>query len=315
MPNLLPATRNFKRKAILLKLETAYGIDATPTGLLNWFEMRSVTFTPMDAETAERNLEMPYMGNSGKILVATWGKISGDILLAGSGTKGTAAKWGAIMPALGFAETVTAGTSVAYNLASSGFGSLTAHINIDTTLHKFVGCRGEIKAKLNAKGAPMLTVELTGIYVAPVGDAMPTIDRSGWAWDQAVNSVNTGKVTLNGIDLAFSTLEWALGNNVTRIDLPGPQRSIDITDRKPTANLTVLATDIGVFDPFALAQAGTVVTLTNTHGQTDGNKIKTDMKVRLVGVDHENIEDRLAYKLTLEPTPVNGNDEIALTCL
>lgn len=315
MPNILLATRRSKSKAILFKPEVTYGVDVAPTGLLNWIEMRNVTFTPLEAETAERNVEMPYMGNSGKVLVATWGKISGDILLAGSGTKGTAAKWGALMPALGFAETVTVGTSVAYNLASSGFGSLTAHINIDGTLHKFVGCRGEVKAKLNAKSAPMLSVELTGIYVAPLADTMPTVDRSGWTWDQPVNSVNTGKVTLNGVDLAFSTLEWALGNNVTRIDLPGPQRSIDITERKPTASLTVLAPAIGVLDPFALMQAGTVVALTNTHGQSDGNKIKTDMKVRLVGVDYDNIDDRLAYKLTLEPTPDSGNDEIALTCL
>lgn len=315
MPNVLATPRNWKTKAILLKAETTYGTDAVPAGATNWFEARNVTLTPMEAETIDRNIEMPYMGSAGKALVASWSKLSFEILLGASGVLGTAPKWGPMMLALGFAETIVASTSVTYNLASSGFSGLTAYVNIDGTLHKLVGCRGEVKAKISAKGIPTLAVELTSVYTAPVTGVVPSVTTTGWAYDLAVNSVNTGKVTLNAVDLAFSTLEWACGNQVARIDLPGPQREVAITDRKPTANLTVLAPALAVFDPFALAQAGTAITLTNTHGTVAGAKVKTDLKVRVTGADYDQIDGMVAYKLTLDPTPVAGNDEITLTCL
>lgn len=315
MANVLATPRFWKSKAILIKEEVTYGVDPTPTGLLNWFEARNVALTPIDAETVDRNIDLPYMGSAGKALVGSWAKLSFDILLAASGVAGTAPKWGPMMLALGFAETVAAGVSVTYNLASSGFKGLTAYVNVDGTLHKLLGCRGTVSAKLTAKGVPALSVELTALYTAPSAVAMPAIDRTGWTYDQAVNSTNTGKVTVNAVDLAFSSFDYAVGNNVARIDLPGPQVEVAITGRKPSAALTVLAPALGVFDPFALVQAGTVVDISNTHGSVAGNKVKSDLKARVIGADYDQVEEMVAYKLNLEPTPVAGNDEITITCL
>ena len=64
-----------------------------------------------------------------------------------------------------------------------------------------------------------------------------------------------------------------------------------------------------------MATAGTNVPITVTHGSTSGRKAKLDGKVIVSGVDYDQIEGMLAYKLTLEPTPVNGNDELALTSI
>lgn len=315
MPNLIANPRKWEKKAVLLKGETGYAVDAAPTGLLNWVEARNVSLTSFDAETAERNIEMPYMGNGGKVITSIWSKLSFEVALAGSAAPGTAPKLGPILLGGGFAETISAGVSTTYNLISDAFGSMTAYLNIDGTLYKFVGARTEIKGKITAKGTPMLTVDMSSLYTTPVEGAMPTISRTGWLLEEAVNSVNTGKLTLNGIDLAFSSLEWGCGNNLARIDLPGPQREVAIDGRKPTASTTVLAPALSVFNPYTLAESGAVVDITNTHGSAAGKKTKIDLKAKIIGVAEDKIEKMLAYKLTLEPFPDDGNDEIVLTFL
>jgi hypothetical protein len=220
-----------------------------------------------------------------------------------------------LMLACGTAETTVATTSVAYNLVSSNFGSLVAYMNIDGVLHKLLGMRGNVKGKQNAKGTPMVSFSFDAVYVTPVEGALPAVVRTGWMIEEGVNSVNTGPVTINAVPLAYSTLEWDFGNKIGRIDLPGPQREVTIDDRTPTASIMVLAPALDVFNPFLLAEAGTTVPLSTVHGSSLGKKTRTDMQVRITGVDYDQIEGSTAYKLTLDPVPVAGNDEIALTCL
>lgn len=315
MPNLLTTPRKWKSKAVYLKAETTYATDAAPTGIANWMEARNVSLTSFDAETVDRNIDQPFLGVGGKLITSVWSKLSFDIALVGGGAAGVAPKWGPAMLPAAFAETIVASTSVAYNLVSTAIGSLTAYLNIDGVLYKFIGCRGDVKAAIASKGIPLLKFELTSLYTAPSTLAMPTVDRTGWPVEDGVNSVNTGKITLNGVDLAFANLEWGCGNKIARIDLPGPQREVVIQDRAPTAAVTVLAPPLATFDPYALANAGNTVTLTNTHGTVAGKKVKTDLKVRVIGIAEDQVEGMAAYKLTLEPTPVAGNDEIATTLL
>lgn len=315
MPNLIATPRVWDKKAVVLKAETAYGTDAAPTGAANWYEARNVSLTSFDVETAERNIIENWLGHSGKIVASKWSKLSFEIAIAGSGAAGTAPKWGAMLLGCGFAETVSAGVDVAYNLVSASFGSLTAYLVIDGVLYKFVGCRGSVKGRLNAKGIPVFAVELTSLYTAPVDGDITGIVKTGWTYEEAVNSVNTGKVTLNAVDLAFSTFEWDLANQIVRLDLPGPQREVMLRDRAPTASLTVLAPLLAAFDPYALADAGGTVSLTNTHGTAAGKKVKTDAKVRVVGITETEIEGMAAYTLNLDLMPVSGNDELTLTVL
>lgn len=315
MPNLLANPRSWKKKAILIKSEATVGTDAVPTGLLNWIEARNVNLVPLDAEKVDRNIEVPYYGNGGTLIVGKYAKLSFDAALVGAGAAGTAPKIAPLLLAAGFAETVTAGTSVAYNLVSANIGAVTAYINIDGTRHKMVGARCDVSLSLSAKAIPLLKFNLESVFITPDASPLPTVDRSGWAIEEAVTAANTLAMTLSGVDLAFSQFDFSLGNQLNRINLPGPQVEVAIDDRKPTGSVTVLAPGLAVFDPFAIAEAGTVVDLSTTHGSVAGKKAKVDAKVRLVGVEYDKINQALAYKLTLEPFPVNGNDEFALTYL
>jgi hypothetical protein len=314
-PNLVTTPRAFKKKVVLAKLETVYAQDATPTGAANWIEARNISLTPMDVEKAERNIDLPSFGSSGSIIVAAWTKLAYDIAAAPSGSPGVAPKWGVLLQACGFSETVVATTSVTYNLVSSNIGSLSGYINMDGTLHKMPGSRGDVKLKMPAKGIPLFSFSFDSLYVQPVIGLAPTITRTGWAIEEGVNSTNTGPATINGVAMAFSSLEWALGNKIARVDLPGPQVEVQITDRSLTGSITVVAPPLSDFDPFQLARAGATVPMSSTHGTAAGKKYKTDAQVRITGAEYDQVDGMMAYKISFEGPPVLGNDEIALTML
>lgn len=314
MANVVASPRFWKKKAILIKSEATVGMDAVP-GAANWIEARNVTFQPFDAETTDRNIEAPYMGTGGKLITGTYSTLSFELALVGPGEPGDAPKIAPALLACAMAQTLTADTSAAYNLVSDGIGAVTVYINIDKVTHKMVGCRANLSITLNAKGIPLLRVELQSIYTAPLTEAMPGVDRTGWPVEQPVTSKTTSGIVINGTTLAYSAFEVNLGNQLARIDLPGPQTEVAITNRQPTSSVTVLADGLAVFDPFALATAGTVVDVTTTQDSRAGFKAKIDMKARVIGVEYDRIEEMLAYKLNLEPTPVLGNDEITLTYL
>ena len=313
--NIVVTPRYWKKKLVLFKAEAAYGVDALPTGLANWIEARNVSLTAYDAETADRGIEQPYFGNSGKVILSSWSKVSFDVALAGSGTPGLAPKWAPLLLGSSFAETLTPDTSAIYNLVSAALGSVTGYLNIDGTLHKFFGSRGNVKLKLAAKGVPMLSFEFTSLYNDPAAVVAPTVDRSGWIVEEGVNAANTSHITIDGVDMAWSEINCDIGNEISRVNLPGPQVEVVIGDRKPTADVTVVAPALQVFNPYALASKGDTLVISTTHGSVAGKQIKTELKVRIVGVAETEIEKLFAYKLTLEPTPVLGNDEITITCL
>jgi hypothetical protein len=313
-PNILAKPRFWTKKLVLVGLETTYGVDPVLTGLLNWYEARNVSLKSFDAKTVDRNIEMPYFGNGGTLVVSIWSSLTFDIALAPSGVAGTAPKWAPLLLASGFAETLTAGQTAAYNLVSENVASLCAYLNIDGGLYKFQGARVDPKIKMTSAGIPLMTVELNALYLRPVAaDAVPT-DTTGWQVEEAINSANTGPMTIAGVDMVFSDFNWACGNTLTQTDLPGPQREVQLTDRKPTADCTVLAPSLTVFDPYAIAESNEVVSFSNTHGSVVGKRIQTDLKASITNVEETNVDGVFAYKLTLSPKPVNGNDEIALTC-
>jgi hypothetical protein len=311
MANLL-TPRQWRNKALIAKSEVTYGVDPTPSGAANWIEARNVVLTPMDNDKVARNIDLPYLGSTGDIIVSSWCKLTYDVAMAGSGTAGTAPKWGPLMLACGMAETIVAATSATYNLVSSAFGSICHYMNIDGVNHILLGGRGSVKGKISAKGTPMLSYTFDAVYVAPTSVALPSVTRTGWMIEEGVNSVNTTAVSVNGIPLALSTLDFDLGNKITRIDLPGPQREIDVSDRAPTLSLTVLAPAQGTFDPFAMATSSAVVPVTVTHGSAAGKKVQVNMNARLITPDYDKIDGILCYKLTMQPVPVSGNDEISI---
>lgn len=380
--------RKFESKALFFALEAAYN-DPSPLTGADWFEARNMTITPFEADTADRNLDLPYMGNGGKLIVSTRNKVSFDVALAGSGTPGVAPKIGKLLRACGWAETytvanggtataggasditlaagasavddtyngmsivITAGTGsgqsrvvsdyvgatkvatvsvawvtppdatsvysirsdVVYSLISSAFESGCYWYELDGVRHKGNGVRGTASVTLDAKGIPVLKFELTALYVAPSDETPLVADRTGWPYERPVNSANTLVCTVNSVDSFYSKFGFTQGNKVSHDDLAGGYEAINIGDRNPTAQITMLAPLLATFDPFALAGATTNVPVQVIHGITAGSKVKVDLKNKITGVSYEDINGSAGYNLILSPEAVTGNDEATLTFL
>ena len=95
----------FRLRNILAKIESTYGTDPTPTGSANAILCSEMDIEPIAGGTVPRNLIRSYLGNSEQLPTAVYARMTMTVEIAGSGTAGTAAAWGPLLRACGYAET------------------------------------------------------------------------------------------------------------------------------------------------------------------------------------------------------------------
>lgn len=97
-----------RKRVILAKIESSYGVDPTPTGAANAILVRNLNVTPQEADFSDRDLVRPYLGRSEQLPSAIRGMVDFEVELAGAGTAGAAPGYGPLMRACGFSETLLA---------------------------------------------------------------------------------------------------------------------------------------------------------------------------------------------------------------
>jgi hypothetical protein len=98
----------FMRKAlVLIKIETTYATDPTPAGA-DAMLVKNLRLTPMNAEFAKRDVVRAFLGNDESLPAGVHVMVEFEVEAQGSGTGGTAPKWGRVMRACGLSETLTA---------------------------------------------------------------------------------------------------------------------------------------------------------------------------------------------------------------
>lgn len=95
-----------RKSLILIKAESTYGTDITPTGT-DAVLVRDLTITPMQSDIVSRDLVRPYLGASEQLLANTRVQCQFTVELAGSGTAGTAPRYGDALRACALAPTAT----------------------------------------------------------------------------------------------------------------------------------------------------------------------------------------------------------------
>ena len=100
-----------RKRLILIKKESTYGTDVSPAGT-DAVLVRDLSVTPLQSDTVSRDLVRAYLGASEQLLANTRVECQFTVELAGSGTAGTAPRYGAALQACGLAETIVASTSV-----------------------------------------------------------------------------------------------------------------------------------------------------------------------------------------------------------
>ena len=96
-----------RKRAILAKIETSYGTDATPTGSANAILLKNLNVNPISAETVSRDLIRAYLGNSEALLAQKFVTLDFEVEAAGAGVAGKAPAYDALLRMCGLGKSYT----------------------------------------------------------------------------------------------------------------------------------------------------------------------------------------------------------------
>jgi hypothetical protein len=308
----------FTRKRLLLAaVESTYGTAPTfaaGDALL----VSNLDITPLDVNLLDRELVLPFFGNREKIVGQRMASVTFDVELAGSGTAGTAPRWGRCLRACGFGEAVSAGTSVTYTPATDNIVGLRLDFNADGNRHLVTGARGTATINLAAGEIPKISFEMMGIYNAVAKGTPVTPTFANQAQPVVVNSQNTTGVTVFDFTACMESFNLSLNNETPFRQLAGCATNIPITQRAPSGELSIEAplagSGTGEKDFFALVSDQTLGEIEWQHGQTAGNIVTFNAPTcNLDGPTLGDSDGIMMLNLPFMPIPSSaGNDEFTL---
>jgi hypothetical protein len=240
----------WRNRLALVKAESTYNTNPTPaaTDALLFTELE---VEPLSLELIERETIQPYFGNRASIVGQRSVPISATVEMAGSGTAGTAPRFGPMLKASGLGETIVADTSVTYAPVSADFSSYAMDFYIDNGSRQAIG----------------------GIRSAPTAVARPSETYSAQASPVAVNADNTATVSVHGFSACMTEFSLSLGTEMVFEQKAGCTKQVRLTDRKTTGSITIELPAFATKDFVAIASAQTEGTISWVHGGTAGNII------------------------------------------
>ena len=263
-----------RRQLLMVALEATYGTSAAPTGT-DALLVLDPSLTALDAQILEREIIDPAFGRvRSRILAQRKMGLSFGVEATGSGTAGTAPKFGALLQACGLSVATVSSTSNTYSPATPATDAVTLNHNWDGNKHEATGSRGTFELAMTAGEIPRLNFEMTGIYNAPSDVAFPTPTYTNQAQPLEVSATNTTSVSVAGYSACMSEFSLSCNNTIEFFDHAGCTRQTRITDRMVEGSITIERPDLlATKDFFAQAIAGTTGSISFTHGTTAGNRI------------------------------------------
>ena len=263
----------WRNRLALVKAESTYGTNPTPaaTDALLFTEL---DVTPLEMELIERETIQTYFGNRQNVIGQRSVPISATVELAGSGTAGTAPRYGPLLTASGLGETIVAATSVTYAPVSSAFDSYTMQFFIDNGSEQAItGIRGSFDMSLSTGAIPTIAFSHMGIFGAPTALSLPTPTYSNQATPLSVNADNTATVTVHGFSACMTEFSLSLGTEMVFEQKAGCTKQVRLTDRRTTGSITIELPAFATKDFIAAVDAQTEATITWVHGSSAGNII------------------------------------------
>lgn len=303
---------DWNKRLILAKIETTYGTSAAPAGT-DALLVSDLEVKPLEVDLKDRELIIPYFGNTEKVLGQRIVEVSFSVEMAGSGVAGTPPRYGSCLQACALNETIVNATSVTYAPVSSAIKSVTLDFYADGTRHLVTGCRGTFEIEGEVGEVPKFNFEFTGIYNTPSALATPAATFSDQADPVVMNSENTTAVSVHGFACSLESFSLELANEVVYRQLAGATRSVIITDRAPEGEVQIEAPAIGSKDYFAAVSGQTLGTLGFQHCQTAGSIVTfAAPSVNIGSPSYEDSDGVLMLSMPFMPNPVSGNDEFTI---
>ena len=316
-------------QAILAKIETTPGTDASPTGAANAILVANATFNPLNAQNVDRNLLRVFMGGSEQLVGTDYLECSFDVEFQSSGTAGTAAAWGPLVRACGYAETVTASARVEYNPISTSFESVTIYYHDDGVLHKMLMARGTFTLDMGIGNRPVFKFKFIGLDGGISATANPTETLSAWKTPLVITDTFTGDITLGAVTYTTGTLAggttypsrgmtFDAAVKATYIPLLGGE-SVDITDRQEAGHFDLDLTAANEVSFMATVKGNSTQGFGFTHGTAAGLTMKLYAPaVQLFNPTKQDQNGRrlIGYDARFVPTTTgSGNDQFRLVAM
>jgi len=303
-----------RKRSILAKAESSYGSDPTPTGSANYVQVIDLNIEPIVSDEVSRDLIRPYMGNYEVIPANTRVNVTFDVEMSGSGSAGTAPKYGAILKACGLSETVVSSTSVTYAPVTTPSDSVTLFVNYDGIRHKVTGARGTFSISCEVNAIPRISFSLTGIFNAPTDTALPTVTVSNQASPLIFKNGSTSNFAIFGFAAALQSWNLDFNNEVIYRELVGGTKEVLITDRRPSGTAVIESPALSAHNFFTDYTGTSTGTNTWLHGTTAGNKITVSCPQTDLGQpSYEESDGITMLSLPFMATPTaSANNEFSL---
>ena len=318
------ATRYIRNTAILAKIESTYGTDSTPTEGANALLVSNVSINPLSAANVDRDLVRPYMGASEQLVGPANIELSFDIELSGAGAAGTAAAYGPLLRACGFAETLSASIRAEYNLVTPVADSVSIYYFSDGVKHIAKGCRGTLSLKMSAGGRPVLSFKFLGLDGGVTAASPSALTLTAFKTPTVISEPNTGDLTFGatytaatptltgGTGYPSQGIELDLGNAVNYTPLLGGE-SVDISQRQVTGKILLDLTAAQEVTFMASVKANTLQSLGLMHGTTAGYKVMIFMPAaQLINPSKSEVNGKLMIGYDIRALPSSGNDELKI---
>lgn len=199
-----------EREVILLKLESVYSTDPTPTPADDAILVRSPSWAHEGARMADRPIVRSTLDTPKKIYGGALRSVSFEAELKGSGTAGTPPEISQALRACGLAETDGA-SDVVYQPASASLESCTIYYYEDGKRKILTGCRGNVLINLSAGEIGIASFSFTGHMGTDSDEALPTPTFD--ATDP--ETVKGLSMTLNGTQHAIQALTMDTANTIS----------------------------------------------------------------------------------------------------
>lgn len=308
------------RQLLLIKQEVTYNLDpvaaAVDTVLAEDVQYRM---------TGQRVTPNPAKPGVGPVADHTYGEVAEvtfKVPLAGSGTAGTAPKWGKLMKASGWGEALVALTSVTYSLLAD---PLTDSTSVTLTwrdgnrrVHTVTGARGKVDFELSAGQRPMLVFMFRGLHhdVTTAAGVLAHADANFTGWNDA-KPVASGTTTFAyaGVSgLGLRELSFQQSDNVKFVDLPEQENVRHLGERVFTGAKKITCPLPSALNLETKWKAGTVDTWSMVHGATAGNIATINGRSQLIDPTYERTDgdDVAGANLKLVPSSLTTDNDLAL---
>lgn len=301
------------RRAILLALESTYNDSSTTPVGADALLLRTVSITPLSGNDIERVAIRPYYGNSPQAAGEKHVQLQIEMELAPSGTAGVVPKIGKLLRLCGFSETVSVDDeTVTYAPISEQEESGVFYAHIDGNLHKGRGARGTVSFTVNADSLPVAQFTLSALASPVTGANLPQTTLNDWVDALVVNTLNTEQLDVMGHAATFSQFSLDMAVTVVHQKVVGAN-DVVITGRAPSGSLQIQDPGVAAKNFFEVSQSASTGEINLQHGKTAGEIIEIKMpRCGIASPEYADLEGVQMLSLNFTPTPVNGNDEVAI---